>query len=1204
MPVTTTRGSLRLISGAFSGMIGSACVIGLASAMAIAQSAGTSSAVTTAPKAGSAISQSMLDQARAALDAGRVVEAQAMLRRMISKADIKALGSADMATALDLRDRADRKIKATDATEVELQRAELLASEGELVQAENTVVKVSKSSTLTLAQKDRIAALKAGNASARQSLAPMVKDSITRSVAAFEAGRYAEAKSGFGMLVRSGVQLSEADRDLVDTHQMSIVELEREQGKAFASSDFALGMMQPGTVRKSPSETPAPAAAPAAAPAPAPAPAPTAAPAPVAATPVQVIAASQPPATPPPAAEPTTTNGVLVTPATQSIQPTGGDDILTLAMKAEAQRLVAEADQAFTDRRYSEALRKYRLALTSGRKWLTSEEISLAESKAADCEIAMRGSGNLSDTFVGQFDLIRQQTQAEFDNAIAEAEKALAAGEINQARTQLASSGLTIDRSKQYFSQGEIDAFAKKRNDLSAKIGVTEEKNKLDTQTKNAANTAKDEATRRATLAAEKDRRIRESLTRVRALQQEQKYAEALQVVDQVLFLDPNNPAAQLLKEVLLDIEVFRSSEKLEERKSRNMQKFTTQNREAYIPPTGPINYPENWPTKTYQRSDSGSYLETPENRRTIGLLDKAIPAQFNGNSLAQVKQYIERTCGVDIDVDWVALETIGVHAESPIHLILNNATPAKVVLDRALAKASRDPGNRPVFTIADGIIAVGTLETINQHKVTQPYNVTDLMLLLDIPTYDDVPNMDLAAVINGSKSGRGVTPFNSGGKRVAKNERLDRDEKMHRLVSLVQNSIDPDGWRDRGGNSGAIEEINGNLIITTTPANHREITGLLSKLRELKSMQINVESRFLTVNQDFFEQIGFDIDVYFNTGSNQVSAAQSLDPNVLPSDFFDFRRSFGADVTGTPQAPLRRVLDSNTYAPAGSVTPILVPPGTADRALQNSAAPNNFSPIGAGQNSLGIAESLAGGFSPFAQSVLSTAPALGIAGQFLDDVQVDFLIKATQADRRSTTLTAPRLTLTNGQTANVVVGTQRSFVGDLTPVTGDSAVGFDPDPQVLTEGVTLQVEAVISSDRRYVTLNIDTAVSQAQQPFRQVAVTAAVAGQLQNSGTTQSFIELPTVNTTRVQTTVTVPDEGTVLLGGQRIISEVETESGVPILSKLPIINRFFTNRVQAKNESTLLILVKPTILIQTEEEEKNFPGLGDAVRSGMTGL
>ncbi|MGQ0627752.1 MAG: type II secretion system protein GspD, partial [Phycisphaerales bacterium] len=594
----------------------------------------------------------------------------------------------------------------------------------------------------------------------------------------------------------------------------------------------------------------------------------------------------------------------------------------------------------------------------------------------------------------------------------------------------------------------------------------------------------------------------------------------------------------------------------------------------------------------TYQRSDSGSFLETPENRRTLSALERRIPAQFQGHTLGQVAAYVKQTCGVDVEIDWPALATIGVDRESPIHLELSEA-PARVVLDRALAKVSNDPSSRAGFTVADGIISIGSSETLNRYTVTQPYGVMDLMLLLDIPNFTDLPNMDLAQVVASSKPGRATeTPFNSA-KKTQKNERLDRDEKMQRLVAIIQNSVDPDGWRDRGGSSGAIQELNGNLIITTTPANHREITGLLSKLRELKSMQINVESRFLTVNQDFFEQIGFDIDLYFNTNSNQISAARATDPNIRPGDFFDFTNS----------TPIRRVLDSNNFGGGGSVTPILIPPGTADRSLQNTVPPARFSPIGAGQNSLNLGETLANGFSPFATTSLTAAPALGIAGQFLDDVQVDFLIKATQADRRSTTLTAPRLTLTNGQTSNVTVGTQRSFIADLMPVTGESSVGFDPDPQVLTEGVTLQVEAVVSSDRRYVTINIDTAVSQSQQPFRQVAVTAAVGGQLTSSATTNSFLELPTINTTRVQTTVTVPDEGTVLLGGQRIISEIEVETGVPVLSKLPIINRFFTNRVQAKTEQTLLILVKPTILIQTEEEEKNFPGLTDSVRSGIGG-
>jgi type II secretory pathway component GspD/PulD (secretin) len=145
-------------------------------------------------------------------------------------------------------------------------------------------------------------------------------------------------------------------------------------------------------------------------------------------------------------------------------------------------------------------------------------------------------------------------------------------------------------------------------------------------------------------------------------------------------------------------------------------------------------------------------------------------------------------------------------------------------------------------------------------------------------------------------------------------------------------------------------------------------------------------------------------------------------------------------------------------------------------------------------------------------------------------------------------------------------------------------------------------VEGVISADRRYVTMNIDAGVARIDG-FAQEAVTAVAGGQLVNSADTQSFIQLPTITVTRVRTTATVPDEGTMLLGGQRLVTEIEVETGVPVLSKIPIINRFFTNRVESKEEQTLLILVKPTILIQSEQEEKYYPGLIDQVRSGIGG-
>jgi general secretion pathway protein D len=73
----------------------------------------------------------------------------------------------------------------------------------------------------------------------------------------------------------------------------------------------------------------------------------------------------------------------------------------------------------------------------------------------------------------------------------------------------------------------------------------------------------------------------------------------------------------------------------------------------------------------------------------------------------------------------------------------------------------------------------------------------------------------------------------------------------------------------------------------------------------------------------------------------------------------------------------------------------------------------------------------------------------------------------------------------------------------------------------------------------------------------------------------------------------VSVPDGGTLLLGGQTISGEVEREAGVPVLSKVPFLKRLFTNRSISRDQRVLLILVKPTIIIQREVEAESFPTL-----------
>jgi len=78
----------------------------------------------------------------------------------------------------------------------------------------------------------------------------------------------------------------------------------------------------------------------------------------------------------------------------------------------------------------------------------------------------------------------------------------------------------------------------------------------------------------------------------------------------------------------------------------------------------------------------------------------------------------------------------------------------------------------------------------------------------------------------------------------------------------------------------------------------------------------------------------------------------------------------------------------------------------------------------------------------------------------------------------------------------------------------------------------------------------------------------------------------LPQFAFTSVSTTVSVPDGGTILLGGIKRLSEGRTERGVPILSKIPYISRLFRNVAIARDASSLMLMVTPRIIIQEEEE------------------
>ncbi|MGB0774395.1 MAG: secretin N-terminal domain-containing protein [Akkermansiaceae bacterium] len=72
----------------------------------------------------------------------------------------------------------------------------------------------------------------------------------------------------------------------------------------------------------------------------------------------------------------------------------------------------------------------------------------------------------------------------------------------------------------------------------------------------------------------------------------------------------------------------------------------------------------------------------------------------------------------------------------------------------------------------------------------------------------------------------------------------------------------------------------------------------------------------------------------------------------------------------------------------------------------------------------------------------------------------------------------------------------------------------------------------------------------------------------------------IPTIVTESINTTVSVPNETTVVLGGLVSESTTVTKTGVPLLSNVPLLGRLFTRNEKGTTRRELLIFIQPKIV------------------------
>jgi type II secretory pathway component GspD/PulD (secretin) len=839
-------------------------------------------------------------------------------------------------------------------------------------------------------------------------------------------------------------------------------------------------------------------------------------------------------------------------------------DIMTQARHAEAEDEMKLGEQALAQHEYEKAKIHYTKAVGL---WPDSQKAK----KGLDEALKLAGEREepLSNILQNVQSVERQKVIADVQELLALAERAMGRVErpedYNEGLRPLAQADRTIDVAT-VLSAEEQERLREEvlvlRKQIQTRKSAAE--NERAKRALVEANTR--EGQRRAADKADRENKIKQLWERATELRRSMQFPESIQMLDLLLAIDPTDERAQRWKEDLLFLDGQSRQVQIRRQRESSTVEALVDTEDASIPVSemedGRIKYlrypvQKDWKELTEFRRDftravSAEPKAVTETRRR---LSEEIDLDFEKTTLDNVLKYISEVQrglnividpdvaagGIDLSTRMVDLKVKRVSVESVLGLILG-----------------ADLG----YKVEPGYILVTTKDKMQQNLPVVTYPVQDLVA--QIPDFaDQAPRFEVSSVLQqATQTGGGAAGgLFAGAAAAAGTETPGWQELVAIIQRTVSNQSDPAvaAWSDEGGPA-AIEFMNGLLIVTQTRRGHEKVADLLEQLRRERAIMISVESRYCQVSDQFLQDITLDVDAAFIGTGRKFS---NVDTTGTATPILDPIGGVGAATATLPGIPASVAFPN----PAGQ--PIIV--------------------SSTGSNAIGTARLLPLGGTAFA-GFLPNEGGMVVSGTFLDDVQVGFLLRAIQADIRSTTLQAPRITLYNGQRSYISVSTVVTYISDAEPVVAEDAVGWDVQISAVPVGVTLDVKATVSADRRYVQMDLrpqlatlDTSVN--QSGFQTYTITAAVAF---SAVPAQYTIELPRVIVQDFKTTVSVPDGGTLLLGGTRKFQESEVETGVPILSKIPIIKRLFDNRASYRQANNLLILIKPKIIIQAEEEHR----------------
>ena len=696
-----------------------------------------------------------------------------------------------------------------------------------------------------------------------------------------------------------------------------------------------------------------------------------------------------------------------------------------------------------------------------------------------------------------------------------------------------------------------------------------------------------------------KQERFQVLMQRAKDHRKQQQYKQALIEAEEALKIYPDDKAAQFLANQILSESNKSRDELLKAKSAAAADVAMGQIDKERVIPANVLTYPgdKDWATVVARSTRLGAGVRGPIvpdwETALKDRLEQRLSFSFENATLQEVARYLQDVANVTIVIDPKAPI-----AKAPITL-----TAAGVKLESALNQVCRFAEMK--WSMADRMIYISD-RAVSDEPQLAVYEVTDLIL----PVRDFRSNGQSTSVAGNApretSSGDLLVQIDFPG-----SEGVGKVQESHgiELVDFIKGNISPGTWsreEEAGQSVNSVQYRNGRLVVAHNAKVQTQILKLLESFRRARTVQITVQARFIQIEKNYLEQIGVDW-TGLNGGVNTISDAAEFTP--ISSDGTPLPTARGASFRGNG------ALDEfgNPWSSGYLQVPDLIgyqglPNGyDAVYGIIPDGYGRNYEPTTywVDQNGDGIrqpnewkdAKRLGGSYDVGMSEVNTLGVSLGDSTTnfgadgglmldlaYLSSYQVRMLLNAVEKHRKGNVLTSPRITCFNGERANIAVTSQVNYMRNIQQGT--------PEIATITDGIVFEVVPYASADRRYVTMELLPTLRTLVRPIREQHI--EVPEYLDDGAVSLTVVnvQLPTVIVKSVETFASVPDGGTLMLGGLSRAAEIKARSTVPILGDIPILKYLFTSWGNSDTRNSLIILVRADILIQGEQE----PNVGPA--------